>query len=153
PMPWCGTCGADSPALPRPNLSATAGEHNVETIRAAFRDWIDPETGPIVGPVLRELPPFARKAFVAVAEVAPYCAFQTDPTLPEPASGKGMAEGGAMIGAIGEAFERYAASRCDLDTLVQARMAELNGQVLDPRRVGMYDAAQYAAEGFPFAPF
>lgn len=153
PMPWCGTCGADGPALPRPDLSTTAGEPNVETIRAAFRDWIDPETGPIVGPVLRELPQFARKAFVAVAEIAPFCAFQTDPTLPEPASGKEMAEGGAMLGAIGEAFERYAASRCDLDTLVQARMAELDGQVLDPRRVGMYDAAQYAAEGFPFAPF
>lgn len=153
PMPWCGTCGADSPALPRRDLSTTVGEPDAETIRAAFRDWIDPETGPIVGPVLRELPQFAHKTFVAVAETVPFCAFRTDPALPEPASGKGMTEGGAMLGAIGEAFERYAASRCNLDTLVQARMAELDGHVLDPRRTGIYDAAQYAAEGFPFAPF
>ncbi len=153
PMPWCGTCGADDPALSRPDLSTTTGEPDVETIRAAFRDWIDPETGPIVGPVLRELPQFAHKTFVAVAEIAPFCAFRTNPTLPEPASGKGMTEGDAVLGAIGEAFERYAASRCDLDALVQARMAELDGQVLDPRQVGMYDKAQYASQGFPFAPF
>lgn len=153
PMPFCEVCGLDGLLPNRPDAPIIPQSAHTEALRARFRDWTDPETGPIVGPILRELPQSIRRIFVAVAEVAPFCMFQTDPTPKEPACGKGLSADEAMLGAMGEAFERYAASRVDPDALVKARMADLAGPVIDPRLVGLYDTEQYAAEGFPFKPF
>ncbi len=153
PMPFCETCGRNAVSAPLLDLADISGNPDEQVIRAVFRDWIDPETGPIIGPILRESASSRRRTFVAVAEVAPFCAFGDCPAPKEPACGKGLSPGEAMLGAIGEAFERYAASRCDPGDLVYARMADLRGDVLDPRLVGLYDTEQYATESFPFPPF
>lgn len=152
PMPLCETCGSDRSPEKTPDLSDMLKQPSEDTIRDVFRDWIDPETGPFVGPCLRRLPHQTR-VHAAVAQVAPFCPFQTDPAPPEPAAGKGLSAGQALLGALGEAFERYAASRCDPRRLVWATLARLDGQVFDPRDVGLYSPCQYARKDFPFKPF
>ena len=147
PMPFCSTCGKDPVATQCRSAGPCTGP------RQRFRDWLDLETGVFVGPVLRDRPRPLPGTFIAVAEVAPFCGFRDDPIAAEPACGKGLTEDEAMISAIGEAFERYAASRCDPRTLVRARMRDLDGPVLDPRQIGLYGRSQYAEPDFPFRPF
>ncbi|WP_196053620.1 TOMM precursor leader peptide-binding protein [Paracoccus lichenicola] len=147
PMPFCETCGND-PVAADPVAAGPCADP-----RQRFRSWLDPQTGVIVGPVLRDRPRALPGTFVAVAEATPFCGFRDDPAPAEPACGKGVTEDRAMLGAIGEAIERYAASRCDTRALIRARMRDLDGPVLDPRRIGLYGKDQYAAPGFPFRPF
>jgi len=58
-----------------------------------------------------------------------------------------------MIAAVGEAIERYSAARYRPADLRRAARDELSEDVLDPRQIGLYEDAQYATPGFPFARF
>ena len=66
-------------------------------------------------------------------------------------SGKGMTEEDAMLGAVGEAIERYCASHTPLKQMRRARAADLAGAIL-PTEFVLYSRSQYAREGFPFRP-
>jgi len=67
-------------------------------------------------------------------------------------SGKGATEEDAMLGAVGEAMERYCASHVPERQLRRAAAAELVGAV-PPSEVPLYSPSQYAREGFPFEPW
>jgi hypothetical protein len=67
--------------------------------------------------------------------------------------GKGLTLSGAILSAVGEALERYAASLPDSRRLLLARPDQLPGDVLDPRAFALYSDEQHASEGFPFARF
>jgi ribosomal protein S12 methylthiotransferase accessory factor len=66
--------------------------------------------------------------------------------------GKGMTEDEAMLGAVGEAIERYCASHVPIKQTRRARAADLAGAIL-PTEFVLYSRSQYAREGFPFQPW
>src|SRR5262249_15435769 len=83
----------------------------------------------------------------APIEVAP-------PARPMPGGwGKGTTAAAAVVGAIGEAIERYAGSMPDPSRIVWSRPSDLPGAVLDPRELALYDDDQMARAGFPFVKF
>src|SRR5215510_1265086 len=67
--------------------------------------------------------------------------------------GKGLTVSGAVLSAVGEAIERYAASLPDADRIVWERPDDLDEEFLDPRTFALYSDAQYDAAGFPYARF
>jgi ribosomal protein S12 methylthiotransferase accessory factor len=70
---------------------------------------------------------------------------------PEVGAGKGVTAIEAMIGAVGEAVERYSAERFDPARIVRASVAEMKGEHLAPAELGLYDESQYARPDFPYA--
>jgi ribosomal protein S12 methylthiotransferase accessory factor len=72
---------------------------------------------------------------------------------PQVASGKGLAALEALIGAAGEAIERYSAARYRKTDLLRAAWRDLAEEAFDPRRLCLYDESQYGQPGFPFARF
>ena len=66
--------------------------------------------------------------------------------------GKGRSQSEALISAVGEAVERWAAAQVDRHRLVYAPFSELR-DAFDPRWLCLYSAEQYALAGFPFHPF
>jgi ribosomal protein S12 methylthiotransferase accessory factor len=73
--------------------------------------------------------------------------------LSEVGFGKGLDATEAVIGAIGEALELYAASHYPLDDLRHESLTQLDGDRLDPRRLCLYEDACYQEPDFPFARF
>jgi ribosomal protein S12 methylthiotransferase accessory factor len=67
--------------------------------------------------------------------------------------GKGLSPATAVLSAVGEAIERYAASLPDRSKIIDARAADLDGPHLDPRRFALYSSEQYARPAFPFKPY
>lgn len=94
-----------------------------------------------------------RRHVISVAVLG--CHTEGDQAAHEPRMGvgKGLTPGEAMIAAAGEALERYSASRYEGANLVRATLDSLAGDVLDPRRLCLYDASQYRQRGFPFVRF
>jgi ribosomal protein S12 methylthiotransferase accessory factor len=72
---------------------------------------------------------------------------------PQVASGKGLSALDALIGAAGEAIERYSAARYRKVDLPCVAWRDLAEESFDPRRLCLYDDTQYRRPGFPFAPF
>ncbi len=66
-------------------------------------------------------------------------------------SGKGFDKDAALASCLGEAVERYAGGCWDLNELVLARRAELDGPSLDPRDLVLYRPEQYAT--LPYAAY
>ncbi|HLJ28968.1 MAG TPA: YcaO-like family protein [Candidatus Angelobacter sp.] len=73
--------------------------------------------------------------------------------LSEVGFGKGLDPTEAVISAIGEALELYAASHYQLDDLRHEALNRLAGDRLDPRRLSLYEEALYRESDFPFARF
>jgi ribosomal protein S12 methylthiotransferase accessory factor len=59
----------------------------------------------------------------------------------------------ARAAALGESVERYAASYLPRESLVSATASELGDEAVDPESFALFHPKQYAADGFPFAPF
>jgi ribosomal protein S12 methylthiotransferase accessory factor len=78
------------------------------------------------------------------------CALHDHATLPEDGSGKGLTVLEAMIGAVGEAVERYSAGRVDPRAIFRGPAAALRGDFLAPERLALYGESQYAQPGFPY---
>ncbi len=77
------------------------------------------------------------------------------PLVPEPmvGSGKGLSEVDALVGAVGEAIERYSAARYRRSDLLVAPYTEIADEAFDPRRLCLYAESQYQEPDFPFARF
>lgn len=168
-MPWCEVCGGSS-ATGTPPGGAVFGEgstgagqegagrleeaRDVGELRRSMAGWIDSRTG-----VIRDLmfpAPEAAAPELPVTCAAVLSSYTEGAYVPremENTSGKGLTHVEAMIGAVGEAIERYSAARCRPADLHRAARDELNGDVLDPRLLCLYEDAQYARPGFPFARF
>ena len=66
-------------------------------------------------------------------------------------SGKGATEEQAMLGAIGEAVERYCASHAPHGAMHRAAIADLDGDVVSPEELVLYSDAQYGRNYLPFS--
>lgn len=67
--------------------------------------------------------------------------------------GKGATPGEAVIGAIGEGIERYAASMWNPAVLLRVAFDKHPATLFDPRALTLYTDEQYAAPGFPYVRF
>jgi len=66
--------------------------------------------------------------------------------------GKGTSQSEALISAVGEAVERWAAAQVDRARIVYAPFAELDA-AFDPRWLCLYGPEQYGLAGFPYKTF
>ncbi len=67
--------------------------------------------------------------------------------------GAGSDAATAVMGAIGEAMERYSLGLYREKDLVRGTFAELEGEALDPRQLIFFSDEQYGWKGFPYARF
>jgi ribosomal protein S12 methylthiotransferase accessory factor len=67
--------------------------------------------------------------------------------------GKGATEEDAMLGALGEAVERYCASHPSMKGTRRAALAQLPGEAIPPVDLVLYSDAQYARRDFPYRPW
>jgi thiazole/oxazole-forming peptide maturase SagD family component len=115
--------------------------------------WVDPTTGVICGIAFEGLGDAGDLPIVATA-APPHVVDGPGLLRRMPLGwGKGLTLSGAIISAVGEAIERYAASMPDSERIVWARPNDLDGEVLDPRTLVLYTDAQYEDDGFPYARF
>lgn len=70
----------------------------------------------------------------------------------ERCGGRAFTEEEALISALSEAVERYSAAVPPTRSRT-ARARDLDGDVLDPRSLILYSAAQYARTDFPYRPY
>lgn len=154
PLSHCAVCGGAA-AWPRQarrvRISAGAGPGAVV---GALDGWLDRRTGVISSiNVDTSGGPAARWPLVFTA--APPHVITADGALRRlPAGwGKGLTVNSALLSAVGEAVERYAASLPDPARLVWAPAAALEGGRLDPGEQPPYTEAQYRRKGFPFARY
>ncbi len=152
PAPRCGVCGG--PPVHHGTDAAEPPGSEVETLRA-LADLVDGRTGVINAVVIESGEALGLDAPIVSTAVTACAPDGAQPPTPMPVGwGKGLTPATAMIGAAGEALERYAASLPDPRRVIWARLDELpDGEVADPRLFPLYDAAQYARPGFPFPPF
>jgi ribosomal protein S12 methylthiotransferase accessory factor len=66
--------------------------------------------------------------------------------------GKGVTREEAVLSAIGEGVERYAASLWTQTKLTKGALKELGDRAFDPSWLVLYDGEQYARSGFAFKP-
>src|SRR5262249_54310557 len=125
-----------------------------EELRRSMAGWIDSRTG-VIRDLLFPAPEAAAPELpiTCAAVLSSYTEGAYVPREMENTSGKGLTHVEAMIGAVGEAIERYSAARCRPADLHRAARDELRGDVLDPRLFCLYEDAQYDSPGFPFARF
>jgi ribosomal protein S12 methylthiotransferase accessory factor len=165
-MPWCELCGGAAQARHRPGGGVPAeGDggslshaRSAEELRARLAGWVDPRLGVVRsltsaragvnGSGVLDLP------ITATAILGTYTEGRL-PAVPDPAigSGKGLGEVEALVGAFGEAIERYSASRYRKQDLLICPASDLGADAFDPRRLCLYAEEQYARPGFPYARF
>jgi ribosomal protein S12 methylthiotransferase accessory factor len=149
PMPWCEVCGLVTPR----ELRLTPLTHSLH-VPEQLRGLADARGG-IVRRVLlyegdgTEAPSVP---FCCTAVIAPYWD-GTGSHFGCHGEGKGATRAEAVLSAIGEGIERYAASLWDPRALIYSPFSEMEGQAFDPRWLVLYGDAQYAHPDFPFAPF
>jgi ribosomal protein S12 methylthiotransferase accessory factor len=67
--------------------------------------------------------------------------------------GKGETEDEAVIGAIGEAIERYCAWQPNYEAILEASYEELGAKAISPPEFVMYSETQYEKKEIPYRPF
>lgn len=165
-MPWCETCGGAAggrpaggpvlaPAPSGPSPPESLGDaRSAEELRQKLAGWVDARTG--IVRALRMDPPQTGDPdlpLAATAVLGSYTEGRRDLHEPLVGSGKGLSAVDALLGAVGEAVERYSASRFRVAETCRSRLADLDGPALDPRALCLYDDWQYEQPGFPFARF
>lgn len=169
-MPWCDICGgakADGPppggAAIDPGSDGTSEDpssHGLDGIddpgelRARLVGWVDSRVG-VIKTLTREYPSATEPEWPVTcgAALATYTDGVYVPQEPVVGAGKGFTLTEAMIGATAEAIERYSAARYRGADLHRSSLTELQGDVLDPRCLCLYDDEQYGQPDFPFARF
>ncbi|HEV7506276.1 MAG TPA: TOMM precursor leader peptide-binding protein [Thermoanaerobaculia bacterium] len=166
-MPWCELCGgaAVAAASPNPGGAVPGGGaggglgsvRDTEGLRELLSGWVDDRVGIIRSLVTAQGSADDAGLELPVAATA-YLASYTEGRLrhvhdPQVASGKGLTAVDALIGAVGEAIERYSAARYRREDLRLASWNGLGEEGFDPRQLCLYDEEQYREPGFPFAPF
>jgi len=165
-MPWCEVCGGaggggilpGGPVVGAPDENGGTKSldviDNPTDLRRALAGWVDSRAGVIkhlmVGAPDGTAPEFP---VTSTAVVAAYTEGTYRPSRPEIASGKGLSSVEAMIGAVGEAIERYSAARYRQDLMHRSPLDALEAEALDPRRLCLYRETQYNNPNFPFRPF
>ncbi|MEA2325515.1 MAG: hypothetical protein QOE68_474, partial [Thermoanaerobaculia bacterium] len=136
PLSRCRVCGG------------AAASSTTDPIRS-LDGWLDPVTG-----VISDLHVEDSTAPIIATTAPPWIVRDDDTLRPLPVGwGKGLTLNDAVLSAVGEAMERYAASLPDPVRLVWRRARDLKGDVLDPRSFPLYSAAQYRRTAFPYSRF
>ena len=176
-MPWCELCGGAVSSGKRPGGAAPlknedepsnddkeadkrksrlSDVRDIEELRNLLEGWIDPQVGIIRGLFASKGGADANPLMTASAVLSNYTegsACSHNDSQPIIGSGKGLTDLDAYIGGIGEAIERYSASRYKLEDLRVSSFNSFDGDALDPRRLCLYDESQYEEADFPFARF
>jgi ribosomal protein S12 methylthiotransferase accessory factor len=147
PMPWCATCGGITKCR-----RWTPINHSL-LVPEGLRLLADPRAG-----VIRHL--FVFEGDGNDTPAMPICAsaVMDQPQLRQmgksnlQGEGKGATREEAVLSAIGEGVERYAASLWNQAELTKGSLKELGDRAFDPRWLVLYDAEQYARPGFTFGP-
>ena len=153
-MPWCDVCGGaaeNGPSIPALSPERLDAAQDPAQLLAQLAGWIDTRTGLIRRVIVKshdaldpDLP------VISSAVLGSYC---DAPYPPETGGGKGLTAVEAMIGAVGEAIEHYAARRHRRTDHLRASLAVIGEERVDPRDLCLYAEFQYATRGFPFARF
>lgn len=156
PMPWCVVCGGaehlfSDESSPEPLLPSMAPAE----LRRRLRGWINARTGVISRLLVRGADgDSGALPFCSVAALSAFADDEHPPSACEFGYGKGLTESEATLGGIGEALERYCASRFRLSRLRRLALNDLGeDDVLDPRSLCLYSEDQYRQTGFPFQQF
>ncbi len=146
PVPWCRICGGTA-------TSNWAALNHSLLVPEALRSLADPRAGLI------------RRLFIANGGDLPELPISASaviarPPLPQVGAGvllqgegKGATRDEAVVGAIGEGIERYAASIWNVEEMTLASFDLIESQAFDPAWLVLYSAEQYATPGFAFEPF
>jgi ribosomal protein S12 methylthiotransferase accessory factor len=148
PMPWCATCGGTIASQRWAPIN-----HSV-LVPERLRALADPRAG-----VVRHLFVFAGDGSDTPAMPICASAMMAQPVLRRAAKesilqgeGKGSTQEEALLSAIGEGVERYAASFWNHADLTKGSLNELGDRAFDPGWLVLYDNEQYARSNFAFEP-
>jgi ribosomal protein S12 methylthiotransferase accessory factor len=156
-MPWCEVCGGAAGSTKesggeRHNLSEAK---DAEELKKTLEGIVDRHVGiiKILASDAGALPP-NDFPLTATAVVSTYTeGTQRHGGDPMIGSGKGLTKVDALIGAAGEAIERYSASRYRKSDMHLAPAKEMTDSFVDPRRLCLYSDEQYAQPDFPCVRF
>lgn len=168
-LPWCPVCGSASASgeLRERAASRLNGDdpaHSSVTdlstavdpaeLRKVLAGWVDNRTGVVRNLVLNDSAPdqpqTVRTATAIIAAHAIPGHRASDPLI---GSGKSTTKVGAMIGAVGEAIERYSASIYRESDLLRASADKIGRDGFDPAALTLYLPKQYEIPGFPYDRF
>jgi ribosomal protein S12 methylthiotransferase accessory factor len=155
PLSRCSVCGGVSAWMSPPKRAVRlSAEDSLETVLEALAGWVDRRTG-VISRIELELPGDTRTELPIVATAWPPYTVEEDGSLRRlPIGwGKGLVLSEAILSAVGEAIERYAASLPDPERIVWKRPDDLDGELLDPRSFALYTEAQYERRDFPYVRF
>jgi ribosomal protein S12 methylthiotransferase accessory factor len=154
-MPWCEVCGGAAGKEASGDRRNLAAASDAEELKKTLEGIVDRHVG-IIRMLASDTPPPPHDfPLTATALVSTYTEGSLGHSHAEPliGSGKGLTQVDALIGAAGEAIERYSASRYRKSDLLVAPAAEMKDAFVDPRRLCLYSDEQYAQPDFPCARF
>ncbi|WP_437605669.1 TOMM precursor leader peptide-binding protein [Sorangium sp. So ce834] len=158
PMPTCDVCGGaralagDQRPERTPSIPLDAAR-TPDELRGLLAGVVDERTGIVkslsVNPVDPEVGIEVLYHGVAVLSTYATSVYPDHQHEPDAGAGKGVTRVDAMIGAAGEAIERYAAEHFDERRQIRAPVASMTGDLISPEQIGLYSEEQYAQPGFP----
>lgn len=155
PLSRCTVCGgaAAFPIVAQKPLRLSP-EDSPEVVLGALAGWVDQRTG-VISNVFLEPPSDITVGLPIIATAVPPHILKENGSLRllPLGWGKGLTVSGAVLSAVGEAIERYAASLPDSERIIWERPDDLDCEFLDPRACALYTEAQYQRDGFPYARF
>ena len=152
PMSRCAVCGGAVDALPKAWSRRLSADDAPEAVLHALAGWVDPLTGVIPSLVME--PDETSDVPVVITANSPHLIEPDGARRRLPAGrGSGLDVSSAILAAVGDALGRYCPSTPDPARIAWERMADLHGEVLDPRDFPLYTARQYQQDRFPYAPF
>lgn len=160
-MPWCEICGGaqavrahgrsagdaapglDAARTPEELRRMLAGvvDARVGIVRQVEMDLLNPVTAPDL--------PITATAVLGQYTDGHYRSSHCG--VPKIGSGKGSTLVEAMIGAVGEAVERYSAGRFRTRDLLRTPVGAMTGEFIAPEQLCLYGDEQYDGPGFPYA--
>ncbi len=124
----------------------------IEDALQRARCLIDDRFGVVRQVIVHDVGPCDPPLFFSTAQLASTRPF-SDATASSLNGGAGIDRASAMLGALGEAIERYGIGIYRESELVRGSWREMEASALDPRRLVFFAADQYAWRDFPYVPF
>lgn len=154
-VPGCKVCGGAG-LIPRTHdVPHRSDDEAMFDLSLRMLSWfVDDRTGIVNRVIIESADDTGLQLPVVATAIAADAPEETAPPQQMPIGwGKGCSAPNAVVGAIGEAVERYAGSMPDPARIAWLRPNELIGDVLDPRAFSLYANDQLERPGFPYVPF
>jgi ribosomal protein S12 methylthiotransferase accessory factor len=155
-VPGCEVCQRPTEGDPKDaNREENAASVLPDEVASQLLSWfVDPRTGIVNRVVVEDAAAAGVESPIIVSAIPADVPSESLPRRCMPVGwGKGITLSAAIIGAVGEAIERYSAFTADTSRIIWSRPAELSGDVLDPRSLALYSNEQYGRSDFPFVRF